>query len=112
LKVISEIFLFSFVVCTQTVCIFLEILWRNIMSNKTRGSGKMMFTCDKNGKRSLADFENVEEALQASGGYQPDPNYIGPFRPWFPRVPGFPMGEPGISLERLGAIKLQALGQR
>ena len=38
------------------------------MNNKIRGSEKMMFTCDKNGKRSLADFENVEEALQASGG--------------------------------------------
>ncbi len=39
------------------------------MSTKIRGSEKMMFNCDKNGKRSLADFENVEEALQASGGY-------------------------------------------
>jgi len=27
-----------------------------------------MFCCDQNGKRSLADFENVEEALQARGG--------------------------------------------
>ncbi len=84
------------------------------MNNKIRGSEKMLFTCDKNGKRSLADFENVEEALQASGGYQPDPNYIGP-RPWFPRIPGFPFGTPGISLERLErleAIKLPVLGSR
>ncbi len=47
------------------------------MSTKIRGSEKMMFTCDKNGKRSLADFENVEEALQASGGGGPILNYPG-----------------------------------
>lgn len=38
------------------------------MLKKTRGSEKVLFSCDKNGKRNLADFENVEEALQASGG--------------------------------------------
>ena len=38
------------------------------MSKKMSGSEKLLFNCDKNGKRSLADFENVEEALQATGG--------------------------------------------
>ncbi len=38
------------------------------MKTKTRGSEKLMFNCDKNGKRSLAEFENVEEALKACGG--------------------------------------------
>ncbi len=68
------------------------------MSIKIRGSEKMMFTCDKNGKRSLADFENVEEALQASGQGGPIPNV--PLNVWW-RYPipiklniGFPHGFP------------------
>lgn len=40
------------------------------MAKKTRGSEKTLFFCDKRGKRSLADFKNIEEALQASGGMQ------------------------------------------
>ncbi len=59
------------------------------MSNKIRGSEKMLFTCEKNGKRSLADFENVEEALQASGGYTPGPDDDGPYPIAFPRIPRF-----------------------
>ncbi|MCK5829186.1 MAG: hypothetical protein KAH20_02685 [Methylococcales bacterium] len=80
------------------------------MSTKIRGSEKIQFSCDKNGKRSLADFENVEEALQASGGYQPNPNYIGPARPWLPRVPGFPQGIPAINWKQLNAINPQIIG--
>lgn len=38
------------------------------MSKKIRGSEKVDFTCTKNGKRSLAEFTNVEEALEARGG--------------------------------------------
>lgn len=62
------------------------------MNQKMKGSEKLLFTCEKNGKRSLADFENVEEALQASGGYTPNPFYVPPRNvPVFPRI-GFPEG--------------------
>ncbi len=60
------------------------------MKTKIKGSEQVMFECQENGKRHLSDFENVEEALQATGGYavstynfntlrwwrygQPDPN--------------------------------------
>ncbi|MEE9336743.1 MAG: hypothetical protein V3U87_01570 [Methylococcaceae bacterium] len=68
------------------------------MSNKIRGSEKMLFTCDKNDKRSLADFENVEEALQACGGGNHPINLQGNI--WgAPLIPkkldiGFPNGFP------------------
>ena len=59
------------------------------MSKKIRGSEKMMFDRDKNGKRSLADFENMEEALQASGGFSWDGDWCGT------KVPGrIPFPEP------------------
>ena len=61
------------------------------MTTKSRGSEKMLFSCDKQGKRSLADFENVEEALQASGGF----DFYKPFplgKPW----PEIMMKQPNI----------------
>ncbi len=39
------------------------------MKTKVKGSERVMFECKENGKRTLAEFDNVEEALQASGGY-------------------------------------------
>ncbi|ESS72707.1 hypothetical protein MGMO_50c00230 [Methyloglobulus morosus KoM1] len=38
------------------------------MNQKQRGSEKLQFTCGKTGVRSIEDFQQVEELLEASGG--------------------------------------------
>lgn len=38
------------------------------MNPKQRGSEKLQFSCGKTGVRSIEDFQNVEELLEARGG--------------------------------------------
>lgn len=38
------------------------------MNQKQRGSEKLQLTCGKTGVRSIEDFQQVEELLEASGG--------------------------------------------
>lgn len=40
------------------------------MSEKKRGSQKLQLKCKNEGTRNLDIFENVEEVLAASGGYE------------------------------------------
>ena len=39
-----------------------------VMNQKQRGSEKLQFTCGKTGVRSIEDFQQVEELLEARGG--------------------------------------------
>jgi hypothetical protein len=52
------------------------------MFTKQRGSEKLQFQCGKTGVRSIEDFQNVEELLEARGGAS--------FQAWWIRgIPAF-----------------------